>query len=71
VKGEVTLPRAGLSGDMLRDDVVPLLNMRGIDDNLQDDRRVSKTDPPVLCMQIARFNWYGVPGFTQRPNKKT
>ena len=43
MKGKVTLPRAGLSGDMLRDEGVPLLNMRGIDDNLQDDRRVSKT----------------------------
>ena len=70
MKGKVTLPRAGLSGDMLRDDGVPLLNMRGIDDNLQDDRRLSKTTRSG-AMYIARPDWYGVPGFPQRPNIKT
>lgn len=71
MKRGVALRRAGHRGEMSRGNGVPLLGMRGIDDKLQDNRRVSKTTPPVLCMRIARPDRYGVRGVPQRPITKT
>ena len=72
VKSQYVTPKpgAGLSGEMSRGNGVPLSNMRGIDDNLRDALELKRGYRGMKAGSCVA-NWYGVPGFPQRPNIKT